>query len=104
MKALSKQSKLSKYLKEGCFGTSRDFGESLDLDSIRSNGYSFQIEVSFKAWLKDFRIREIPIVFVERLHGHSKFSKKIIWEAVFMVLHLGLRSIPFRLTRLFGMK
>lgn len=76
--------------------------ESLHLDGIRSNGYSFQIEVSFKAWLKGFKIREIPIVFVEREAGHSKFSKRIIYEAVFMVLLLGLKSIPFRLKRLFG--
>ena len=76
--------------------------ESLDLDKIRSNGYSFQIEVSFRAWLQGFRIREIPIIFVEREAGHSKFSKKIIYEAIFMVLYLGLKSIPFRFKRLFG--
>jgi len=76
--------------------------ESLDLDSIRSNGYSFQIEVSFRAWLHGFKIQETPIVFVEREAGHSKFSKKIIYEAVFMVLYLGLQSIPFRVKRLLG--
>lgn len=76
--------------------------ESLELDKIRSNGYSFQIEVSFRAWLHGFKIREIPIIFVEREAGHSKFSKKIIYEAVFMVLYLGVQSIPFRLKRLFG--
>jgi dolichol-phosphate mannosyltransferase len=76
--------------------------ESLDLDSIRSNGYSFQIEVSFRAWLHGFQIRETPIIFVEREAGHSKFSKKIIYEAVFMVLYLGVQSIPFRVKRLFG--
>jgi len=77
--------------------------EALDLDAIRSNGYSFQIEVSYRAWLKGFVIREFPIIFVEREAGHSKFSKKIIYEAVFMVLYLGLKSIPFRLKRLFGL-
>ena len=76
--------------------------ESLDLDNIRSNGYSFQIEVSFRAWLHGFKIQETPIVFVEREAGHSKFSKKIIYEAVFMVLYLGLQSIPFRVKRLLG--
>lgn len=76
--------------------------ESLELDRIRSNGYSFQIEVSFRAWLKGFRICEIPIVFVEREAGDSKFSKRIIYEAVFMVLLLGVKSIPFRIKRLFG--
>ena len=76
--------------------------ESLDLDSIRSNGYSFQIEVSFRAWLHGFKIQETPIIFVEREAGHSKFSKKIIYEAVFMVLYLGVQSIPFRVKRLFS--
>lgn len=80
----------------------REVLESLKLDDIRSNGYSFQIEVSFRVWLKNYRIREIPIVFVEREAGHSKFSKKIIYEAVFMVLYLGVKSIPHRLRRLFG--
>ncbi|MFH2054459.1 MAG: polyprenol monophosphomannose synthase [bacterium] len=79
----------------------REVLEALDLDRIKSNGYSFQIEVSFRAWLKRFRIREIPIIFVEREAGDSKFSRKIIWEAVFMVLYLGLQSIPFRIKRLF---
>jgi dolichol-phosphate mannosyltransferase len=76
--------------------------ESLDLDNIRSNGYSFQIEVSFWAWLQGFKIQETPIIFVEREAGHSKFSKKIIYEAVFMVLYLGIQSIPFRVKRLFS--
>jgi len=75
--------------------------ETLDLEKIKSNGYSFQIEVSFRAWLKNFRIREIPIIFVEREAGDSKFSRKIMWEAGYMVLYLGLQSIPFRVKRLF---
>lgn len=76
--------------------------EALNLDSIRSNGYSFQIEVSFWAWLSGFRIAEIPIIFVEREAGASKFSRRIMFEAVFMVLLLGIKSIPFRIKRLFG--
>jgi dolichol-phosphate mannosyltransferase len=76
--------------------------ETLELDRIRSNGYSFQIEVSFRAWLHGFKIQETPIIFVEREAGHSKFSKKIIYEAVFMVLYLGIKSIPFRFKRLFS--
>jgi len=80
----------------------REVLESLDLEKIRSNGYSFQIEVSFRVWLKGFRICELPIVFVEREAGNSKFSKRIIYEAIFMVLYLGLKSIPFRIKRLFG--
>jgi dolichol-phosphate mannosyltransferase len=67
--------------------------ESIDLDSIHSNGYSFQIEMNFKAWKKGFRIKEIPIVFYERVEGTSKMSKKIVHEAVFMVWKLRLQSI-----------
>ena len=71
--------------------------ESIDLDSIKSNGYSFQIEVSYKAWKKGFRLLEIPVVFVDRRVGTSKMSKSIVWEAVFMVWKLRLRSIFRRL-------
>ena len=71
--------------------------ESIGLDSIKSNGYSFQIEVSYKAWKKGFRLLEIPVVFVDRRVGTSKMSKSIVWEAVFMVWKLRLRSIFRRL-------
>ena len=67
--------------------------ESIDLDSIHSNGYSFQIEMNFKAWKKGFKIKEIPIVFYERVEGASKMSKKIVHEAVFMVWKLRLQSL-----------
>ncbi|MDB4916346.1 MAG: putative polyprenol-phosphate mannosyltransferase [Gemmatimonadetes bacterium] len=62
--------------------------ESIDLSQIRSNGYSFQIEMSFRAWKKGFRIVEIPIVFVDRTEGTSKMSKNIAGEAAWMVLRL----------------
>ena len=52
--------------------------ESIDLDKILSDGYAFQIEMNFKAWVKGFRIKEIPIVFTERLNGVSKMSRKIV--------------------------
>lgn len=71
--------------------------KAVDLDRIKSNGYSFQIEMTFKAFKKGFRIKEIPIVFVDRVKGKSKMSKKIVWEAVFMVWKLRLRSIIGRL-------
>ncbi|MEK6571167.1 MAG: polyprenol monophosphomannose synthase [Bacteroidota bacterium] len=71
--------------------------ESIGLDSVKSNGYSFQIEVSYKAWKKGFRLLEIPVVFVDRRVGTSKMSKSIVWEAVFMVWKLRLRSIFRRL-------
>ena len=62
--------------------------EGIDLDAVRSNGYSFQIEMSFRAWRKGFRLREIPILFTDRAEGHSKMSRSIIREAVFMVWRL----------------
>lgn len=62
--------------------------EAIDLDDVRSNGYSFQIEMSFRAWRKGFRIVEIPIVFHDRTEGESKMSRKIVREAVTMVWRL----------------
>jgi len=62
--------------------------EAVPLDRIRSDGYSFQIEVTWHAWKRGFRIREIPIVFVDRRIGVSKMSKKIIWEACWLVWKL----------------
>jgi dolichol-phosphate mannosyltransferase len=67
--------------------------ESIDLTRIKSNGYSFQIEMNYKAWKAGFRIKEIPIVFVDRIKGHSKMSKRIVREAVLMVWKLRLRSL-----------
>ena len=62
--------------------------EGIDLDRIFSDGYSFQIEINFKAWKKGFRIKEIPIVFVDRVIGTSKMSRKIIHEAIWEVWRL----------------
>jgi dolichol-phosphate mannosyltransferase len=62
--------------------------EGIDLDRVKSNGYSFQIEMSFRAWRKRFRLKEIPILFTDRVEGHSKMSRNIIWEAVWMVWRL----------------
>ncbi len=67
--------------------------ETIDLDKVKSNGYSFQIEMTFKAYSKGFKIKEIPIVFVDRIKGKSKMSKKIVREAVIMVWKLRLRQI-----------
>lgn len=74
-----------------------DVLKSIDLDRIKSNGYSFQIEMTFKAYKKGFRIKEIPIVFLDRVKGKSKMSKKIVREAIIMVWKLRLRSIIGRL-------
>lgn len=67
--------------------------KAINLDKVKSNGYSFQIEMTYKAFKKNFRIKEIPIVFTDRAKGKSKMSRKIVYEAVFMVWKLRLRSI-----------
>ncbi len=67
--------------------------KAIDLDLVKSGGYSFQIEMNFKAWKRGFRYCEIPIIFVERRVGTSKMSKHIVYEAVFMVWKLRLRSL-----------
>ena len=67
--------------------------EAIDLNAVKSNGYAFQIEMSFRAWKKGFKIVEIPIVFVDRTEGASKMSKAIVREAVWMVPRLRLMSI-----------
>ncbi len=71
----------------------REVLEAIDLDKVDSDGYSFQIEVNFKAWKKGFRICEIPIVFMDREAGSSKMSKKIIREAIWMVWKLKILSL-----------
>jgi dolichol-phosphate mannosyltransferase len=71
--------------------------EAIDLTAVRSNGYAFQIEMSFRAWNRGFRIVEIPIVFVDRTEGESKMSKKIVREAVWMVWRLRWWAMTGRL-------
>jgi dolichol-phosphate mannosyltransferase len=71
--------------------------EGIRLDRVRSEGYSFQIEMSFRCWRKGFRIVEIPIVFVDRRLGVSKMSRRIIWEAAGMVWKLKLWDLLGRL-------
>lgn len=70
--------------------------EAIDLNDVRSNGYAFQIEMSFRAWRKGFRIVEIPIVFVDRTEGESKMSKRIVREAIWMVWRLRWWAITNR--------
>ena len=67
--------------------------ETIDLSSIKSNGYAFQIEMSFRAHRKGFRIKEIPIVFVDRTDGASKMSGAIVREAVWMVWRLRFQAL-----------
>jgi len=66
----------------------REVLEKINLDDVRSNGYSFQIELTYRAFLKNFRIKEVPIVFEERAAGKSKMSRKIFAEAILMVWKL----------------
>jgi len=59
--------------------------EQIGLDEVRSEGYAFQIEMTYRAWRRGFRIQELPIVFVDRRVGQSKMSRRIVGEAVWMV-------------------
>lgn len=70
----------------------REVLESIDLDRITSNGYSFQIEMSHSAWMKGFTIKEVPIIFEDRRAGYSKMKANIATEAFLMVLKLWFRS------------
>jgi dolichol-phosphate mannosyltransferase len=67
--------------------------KSLDLGAVRYVGYAYQIEMKYKAWKKGFKLTEIPIVFKNRVKGHSKMSGQIIWEAFFGVLFLPLQNL-----------
>lgn len=67
--------------------------ESIDFSRVRSNGYAFQIEMSYRAWRKGFRLVEIPIVFTDRVEGQSKMSRRIVREAVWMVWSLRFRAL-----------
>ena len=71
--------------------------ESIDLERVRSNGYSFQIEMSFRAWKKGFRLTELPIVFTDRVEGQSKMNKRIVREAIWMVWWLRVQGLAGRL-------
>jgi len=71
--------------------------EGIDLDQVRSNGYSFQIETSFRAWKRGFRIREITITFSDRNVGRSKMSGAIVREAIWMVWRLRLWALLGRI-------
>ena len=71
--------------------------EGIRLDRAQSDGYAFQIEVSFKCWKRGFRLREIPIMFVDRRAGESKMNRRIIVEAAWRVWQLRLRDLFGRL-------
>ena len=71
--------------------------EAIPLGRVQSNGYAFQIEMSYRAWKKGFRLAEIPIVFVDRVEGTSKMNKRIVREAVWMVWWIRIQGIFGRL-------
>ncbi len=74
-----------------------DVLKQIDLGKVRSQGYAFQIEMNFRAWKLNCKIKEQPIIFYDRVEGRSKMSKSIIWEAVYMVWALKFRGILRRL-------
>jgi len=69
--------------------------EAIDLSKINSEGYAFQIELNFLCWRKGFALAEVPIIFYDRTAGKTKMSRKVIFEAIWLVWFL-------RLKRLFG--
>ncbi len=71
--------------------------KTIDLNHIMSDGYSFQVEMKYRLWLKKFRIKEIPIIFTDRTRGQSKMSKKIVHEAIWMVWKLKFLAITKKL-------
>ncbi len=75
----------------------REVLAAIDLDRVKSDGYAFQIEMNYKCWRKGYRLKEIPITFVDRRAGTSKMNKKIVWEAVWMVWRLRFLDLIGRL-------
>lgn len=75
----------------------REVLEAIDLSNVRSNGYAFQIEMSYRAWRLGYRITETPIIFADRRLGTSKMNKKIALEALFVVWWLRLQKLLGRL-------
>jgi dolichol-phosphate mannosyltransferase len=84
-------------LTSGFKAFSRRVLSGIDLDRVRSGGYSFQIELTYRAIVRGFRVTEVPIVFVDRRAGESKMSRRIFAEAVVMVWKLRLDALRGRL-------
>ena len=72
----------------------------IDLDSIGSNGYAFQVEMNYRCHQAGFGLHEIPIVFPDRVAGQSKMSQQIVWEAAAMVVRLRFSPNPYKRLRL----
>lgn len=81
----------------GFIGYKRIVLEKINLDRIKFIGYAFQIEMKYRAFAKDFKIVEVPIIFTDRTKGQSKMSNAIIKEAVFGVISLRFRKLFNRL-------
>lgn len=79
-----------KDLTSGFVGYRTEVFKNIGIDSIKTDGYGFQIEIKYKLYRKGFRHHEIPIIFIERRSGHSKMSKGIIWQAFWLVWKLGV--------------
>lgn len=73
---------------------SRKVLETIDLDKIQFIGYAFQIEMKFKAWKHGFTIKEVSVIFTDRIRGKSKMSGSIISEAVFGVIRMTMKGLP----------
>lgn len=67
--------------------------ESINFDNISSVGYAFQIEMKYAAWKLGFKIKEVPIIFQDRVKGHSKMNKGIVKEGILGVLNLRWQSL-----------
>ena len=74
-----------------CFN--REVLKQIDFKNVKSEGYSFQVEMNLKVYSKNFTIKEVPIIFNDRTSGSSKMSKKVIFEAVYMVPFLRIRKL-----------
>lgn len=80
----------------GFVGYKKEVLHKIDLKSILFNGYAYQIELKFKAFINNFRILEIPIIFKDRIHGESKMSGDIIFEAIFGLIKLKILSYFYK--------
>jgi dolichol-phosphate mannosyltransferase len=73
-------------------GYKKEVIQAIKEDNISFTGYAFQIEMKFKAWIKGFRLTEIPIVFTDRTRGTSKMNRSIISEAIFGIILMKIKS------------
>ncbi|MFN3820922.1 MAG: polyprenol monophosphomannose synthase [bacterium] len=70
----------------------REVLETINLNNITTSGYGFQVEMKWRTWMEGFKLKEIPIIFVDRTVGKSKMSRAIVREAIILVLKLGIKG------------